>query len=94
MDRPLAVLPPAAPPPPLLTIPSTRAVALAPEAAGYCCDDDGCGRPRGLRWRVQRKEPGWLVGEQRQVGLPVPLGAAHGGLEVVHGFAMAAGLGV
>ena len=80
-DRPLVV---ALPPAPLLMIPSTRTVALAPGAAG-CCDarpaDDVCGRPRGLRWRVQRKEPGWLVGEQRQVSLPV-LGAAPAHLEV------------
>ena len=93
-DRQGPVLPPE-PTPAFLMIPSTRTVVLLPEAAA-CCEarlddggDDVCGRPCGLRWRVQRKEPGWLVGEQRQVSL-VPLGDAHDGLELVDGFAMVA----
>ena len=97
-DRPLVVLPPA-PTTPLLVIPSTRTVALAPGAVDWCdarLDDDVSGRPRVLRWRVQRKEPGWLVGEQRQVSLAV-LVAPHDALEVeaeavavADGFAMVA----
>ncbi|KAE8801761.1 hypothetical protein D1007_22554 [Hordeum vulgare] len=85
-DRPLLVMPPL-----LVT------VALDPGDAA-CCEarpdgdgDDVCGRPRGLRWRVQRKEPGWLVGEQRQVSLPPVLEAPHEALEVevkADGFAM------
>ncbi|KAG8060596.1 hypothetical protein GUJ93_ZPchr0002g23286 [Zizania palustris] len=57
-DRPFALA---------ATLASPRPVAPVPP------DDDG-GRTRGLRWRMQRKEPGWLVGAQRQVSLG--LGAA------------------
>uniref|UniRef100_A0A0E0K6E1 Uncharacterized protein n=1 Tax=Oryza punctata TaxID=4537 RepID=A0A0E0K6E1_ORYPU len=43
-------------------------------------DDDGGeeeSRARGLgRWRMQRKEPGWLVGEQRQASLGLELDAS------------------
>jgi hypothetical protein len=54
------------PPPPLL-------IAATPGDAACCCqarpDDDNDGRARDVRWRLQRKEPGWFVGEQRQASL-------------------------
>ncbi|KAF0931043.1 hypothetical protein E2562_002415 [Oryza meyeriana var. granulata] len=62
-DRPFALAAAAAAAAALL--PSPRPAAPPDDEA-----DGGGGeeetRARGLRWRMQRKEPGWLVGEQRQ----------------------------